>query len=94
MDNLIDLGNYPRNDVDLISREFIRMVYLDVLKDYAEESEKEDKEENVIKNIEELIRSLEMVIIMLDNSDDFLKFIHSGGEVETSSEEDEEYDRF
>jgi hypothetical protein len=93
MDNLIDLGNYPRNDVELISREFMRVVYLDVCKDYATEVEKEDKDEAVIKNIEDLIRSIEMVIIMLDGNDDFLKFITSGEE-ESESEEDEEYDRF
>jgi len=93
MDNLIDLGQYPRNDVELISREFMRVVYLDVCKDYAEEVEKEDKDEGVIKNIEDLIRSIEMVIIMLDGNDDFLKFITSGDEEEVS-EEDAEYDRF
>ena len=72
MENLIDLGNYPRNDVDLIAREFIRQVYLEVMGDYATEADKkdDDRDETVLQRIEELLKSLERVIILLDGNDD------------------------
>ena len=97
MENLIDLGNYPRNDVDLIAREFIRQVYLEVMGDYATEADKidDDRDETVLQIIEELLKSLERVIILLDGNDEFLNHIHASTDDETESEEeDSEYDRF
>tara|TARA_B100001093_G_scaffold228048_1_gene218655 strand:- start:1557 stop:1850 length:294 start_codon:yes stop_codon:yes gene_type:complete len=97
MKNLIDLGNYPRNDVDLIAREFVRQVYLEVMGDYAKESEKteEDRDQSVLDRIEELLKSIERVIILLDGDDKFLFHIHNPEENgESTSEEDAEYDRF
>ena len=97
MENLIDLGNYPRNDVDLIAREFVRQVYLEVMGDYAKESEKteKDRDQSVLDRIEELLKSIERVIILLDGDDKFLSHIHNPEENgESNSEEDAEYDRF
>ena len=97
MENLIDLGNYPRNDVDLIAREFIRQVYLEVMGDYATEADKtdDDRDETVLKRIEELLKSIERVIILLDGNDEFLNHIHTSEDAtENVSEEDAEYERF
>ena len=92
LQNLIDLGQYPKNDVELIAREFMRIVYIESLQDYAEESQKEDKDSAMVENMERALQSLETVIVMLDGNEDFLKFIHSDAEGEGS--EDDEYDRF
>ena len=35
--NLIDLGQYTRNDVELIAREFMRCAYLETLETFAKE---------------------------------------------------------
>ena len=97
MENLIDLGNYPRNDVDLIAREFVRQVYLEVMGDYATEAKKteNDQDNKVLENIETLLKSIERVIILLDGNDDFLNHIHAPEDAtEDASEEDTEYDRF
>ena len=97
MENLIDLGNYPRNDVDLIAREFVRQVYLEVMGDYAKEAErvKDSDDKKILDNIEILLKSLERVIILLDGNDAFLNHIHSPEDAtESTSEEDAEYDRF
>ena len=97
MKNLIDLGNFPRNEVDLISREYIRQVYLEVMGDYAKEAEKvkDGDDKKILNNIEELLKSIERVIILLDGNDAFLNHIHSPqDETESASEEDAEYDRF
>ena len=97
MENLIDLGNYPRNDVDLIAREHIRQVYLEVMGDYAKEAErvKDSDDKKILDNIEILLKSLERVIILLDGNDAFLNHIHSPEDAtESTSEEDAEYDRF
>ena len=97
MENLIDLGNFPRNEVDLISREYIRQVYLEVMGDYAKEAEKvkDGDDKKILNNIEELLKSIERVIILLDGNDEFLNHIHASTDDETESEEeDSEYDRF
>ena len=97
MENLIDLGNYPRNDVDLIAREFIRQVYLEVMGAYATEADKkdDDRAETVLQRIEALLKSLERVIILLDGNDTFLNHIHAPEDAtENVSEEDAEYERF
>lgn len=89
--NLIDLGQYPKNDVSLISREFLRIVYIESLQDYAEEAQKETKDDEVIGNMENVLKCIETVIVMLDGNEDFLKYVHADAE---ESEEDAEYDRF
>ena len=97
MENLIDLGNFPRNEVDLISREYIRQVYLEVMGDYAKEAEKvKDRgDKKILDNIEQLLKSIERVIILLDGNDAFLNHIHSPEDAtENVSEEDAEYERF
>ena len=97
MENLIDLGNFPRNEVDLIAREFIRQVYLEVMGDYANEAKKaeNDQDKKILENIETLLKSIERVIILLDGNDTFLNHIHSPEDAtENVSEEDAEYERF
>lgn len=96
MDNLIDLRDYPQKDVELIAREFMRIVYIDACKDYATEAEKKDssdEEAGVLKNIEDILQAIEKVIIMLDGDDEFLKFATSGGEedVDGNSDSEEEF---
>jgi len=97
MKNLIDLGDFPRNEVDLISREYIRQVYLEVMGDYAKEAEKvkDSGDKKILDNIEQLLKSIERVIILLDGNDAFLNHIHSPEDAtENVSEEDAEYERF
>ena len=93
MENLIDLRDYPQKDVELIAREFMRIVYIDACKDYAAEAEKKDasgEESDVLKNIEDILQSIEKVIIMLDGDDEFLKYATSGGEEEIDGNSDSE----
>jgi len=91
-ENLIDLGQFAKNEVELITREFMRIVYIESLQDYAEEAQKETKDEQLLKNMETALQSIESVIVMLDGDEEFLKFIHS--EDGEESKEDAEYDRF
>lgn len=94
MENLIDLRKFGQEDVELIAREFLRMVYIEACTDYAKEVQKEDgKDEEVITSIEEILKSLEQTIILLDGDDEFLKFITSEADG-NSTEEDGEFDRF
>lgn len=92
-ENLIDLGQYPQNDVELITREYMRIAYIDLLqefgKTYAERDESDTERANVLKTLE----AFEHTIAVLDQSEDFLEFVHQGGEEEESSE-DEEFERF
>ena len=92
-ENLIDLGQYPQNDVELITREYMRIAYIDLLqefgKTYAERDEPDTERANVLKTLE----AFEHTIAVLDQSEDFLEFVHQGGEEEESSE-DEEFERF
>ena len=95
MENLIDLRKYPQHDVELIAREFLRVVYIDACQDYAKEVEKSGAEDTTVKNIGDLLMSIEKVIIMLDGNDEFLKYVT--GEPDGNkytAEEDAEYDRF
>lgn len=91
-ENLIDLGQFAKNEVELITREFMRIVYIESLQDYAEEAQKETKDDDLLKNMESALQSIESVIVMLDGDEEFLKFIHS--EDGEESGEDAEYDRF
>ncbi|WJE88046.1 hypothetical protein YFHUAIHA_CDS0173 [Phage C48C1] len=90
-DNLIDLGQYPRNDVELITREYMRIAYLDTLdtfvKEFAELPEEDEKRQNVITTLE----AFEHTIAVLDQSEEFLEAVHAPAEDE---DEDAEYERF
>ena len=91
-ENLIDLGQYPRNDVELITREYRRIAYLDTLdtfiKEFAELPEEDEKRQNVIATLE----AFEHTIAVLDQSEEFLEAVHA----DTGEEggEDDEFERF
>ena len=93
-ENLIDLGQYAQNDVELITREYMRIAYIDLLqefgKTYAERDESDTERQNVLKTLE----AFEHTIAVLDQSEDFLEFVHSGADGEEESAEDDEFDRF
>lgn len=90
-ENLIDLGQYPRNDVELITREYMRIAYLDTLdtfvKEFAELPEEDENRQNVITTLE----AFEHTIAVLDQSEEFLEAVHA---TEEGDAEDEEYERF
>jgi len=90
-DNLIDLGQYPRNDVELIAREYMRIAYLDTLdvfvKEYADLSEDDETRKNVITTLE----AFEHTIAVLDQSEEFLEAVHADSGEES---QDEEFERF
>lgn len=93
-ENLIDLGQYPRNDVELITREYMRCAYLDTLdlfiKEHGEKPEDDENRQAVIRTLE----AFEHTIAVLDQSEDFLEFVHQEADSEESAEEDEEFERF
>ena len=95
-ENLIDLGQYPQNDVELIAREYMRVAYIELLqefgKTYAERDESDTERENIVKTLE----AFEHTIAILDQSEEFLEFVHSGADddsIETANYDDE-YERF
>jgi hypothetical protein len=92
MENLIDLGKYPRNDVELISREFIRIVYLETLDAYVQEQQKETPDKTVTSNMEDAMKGLETTIIILDGGPEFLEYVHK--DADTSADNDDEFERF
>jgi len=92
MENLIDLGKYPRNDVELISREFLRIVYLETLDAFVQEQQKETQDKQVIGNMEDALKGLETTIIILDGGPEFLEYVHA--DADTSVANDDEFDRF
>jgi hypothetical protein len=91
-ENLIDLGQYPRNDVELIAREYMRIAYLDTLdtfvKEFAELPEEDEKRMNVISTLE----AFEHTIAVLDQSEEFLEAVHA--DIDEEGAEDDEYERF
>jgi len=93
-ENLIDLGQYPQNDVELITREYLRIAYIDLLqefgKTYAERDESDEERSNVVRTLE----SFEQIIAVMDGNEEFLEFVHQGTEGEEESAEDEEFERF
>jgi hypothetical protein len=93
-ENLIDLGQYPQNDVELIAREYMRIAYIDLLtefgKTYIDRDESDEQRQNVIRTLE----AFEHTIAVLDQSEDFLEFVHSGADGEEESAEDDEFERF
>tara|TARA_R110002074_G_scaffold103276_5_gene222961 strand:- start:576 stop:869 length:294 start_codon:yes stop_codon:yes gene_type:complete len=92
-ENLIDLGQYPRNDVELIAREYLRCSYLDVLgtfaKEYASLSEEDETRINIISTLE----AFEHTIAILDGSEEFLEAVHAESD-DGEPSEDEEFERF
>ena len=93
-ENLIDLGQYSRDDVELITREYMRCAYLDTLdlfvKEHGEKPEDDETRKAVIRTLE----AFEHTIAILDQSEDFLEYIHQDVDPEESAEEDEDFDRF
>lgn len=93
-ENLIDLGQYPQNDVELITREYMRCSYIDLLqefvKTYAERDESDTERANVLRTLE----AFEHTIAILDQNEDFLEFVHQNDNDTEESNEDEEFDRF
>jgi len=91
-ENLIDLGQYPRNDVELITREYMRCAYLDTLdtfvKEYAEKSEEDPQRKAVLQTLE----AFEHTIAVLDQSEEFLEYVHQ--DATEDAENDEEFERF
>jgi len=91
--NLIDLGQYPRNDVDLIAREYLRCAYLDTLDTYVKEFVSLDEEDDSRKNVLATLEAFEHTIAILDGNEEFLEAVHAdSGEEEAA--EDEEFERF
>jgi len=91
--NLIDLGQYPRNDVDLIAREYLRCAYLDTLETYVKEFVSLDEEDDSRKNVLATLEAFEHTIAVLDGNEEFLEAVHAdSGEEEAA--EDEEFERF
>jgi hypothetical protein len=92
--NLIDLGQYPRNDVELIAREFMRCAYLETLetfaKEYASLGEEDETRQNVLKTLE----SFEHTIAVLDGSEEFLELVHADDSEDSAAENDSEFERF
>jgi len=93
VENLIDLGQYPRNDVELITREYLRHAYLETLDTYAKEYVKLDEGDDTRKAVLATLEAFEHTIAVLDGSEDFLEAVHADSGDETPTEDDE-YDRF
>lgn len=90
--NLIDLSKFSQDDVALISREFIRIVYLETLDQYVTEQQKETVDSTVAGNMEDALKGLETTIILLDQGTEFLDYVHKDADV--SSDNDDEFERF
>jgi len=94
-DNLIDLGQYPRNDVELITREFLRCVYLDTLESFSKDYASLDEEDQSRKNVLSTLEAFEHTIAVLDGSEEFLEAVHADdGSDEEEPSEDAEFERF
>ena len=93
VENLIDLGQYPRNDVELITREYLRHAYLETLDTYAKEYVELDEENDTRKAVLSTLEAFEHTIAVLDGSEDFLEAVHADSGDETPTKDDE-YDRF
>lgn len=91
-ENLIDLGQYPRNDVELITREYMRCAYLDTLDSYVKDYHERDEEDQERKNLLATLDAFEHTIAVLDGSEEFLEAVHAPSDEESS--EEEEFERF
>jgi hypothetical protein len=92
VENLIDLGQYPRNDVELITREYLRHAYLETLDTYAKEYVELDEENDTRKAVLSTLEAFEHTIAVLDGNEDFLQAVH-GDDAEEASEDDD-FERF
>jgi len=92
--NLIDLGQYTRNDVELIAREFLRCVYLDTLETFAKEYASLDESDETRANVLATLEAFEHTIAVLDGNEDFLEAVHAEGDEEEAAAEDAEFERF
>jgi len=92
VENLIDLGQYPRNDVELITREYMRHAYLETLDTYAKEYVELDEENETRKNVLATLEAFEHTIAVLDGSEEFLEAVHGDDAEEVS--EDDDFERF
>ena len=91
-ENLIDLGQYPRNDVERIAREYIRCVYLDTLQTFAKEYASLSEEDETRKNVLSTLEAFEHTIAVLDGNEEFLEAVHA--EPDAAADEDSEFERF
>jgi len=92
--NLIDLGSFPRNDVELITRENLRCVYLEIFDEFIKNYAALDVENVERENIVKTLAAFEHTIAILDGNEDFLQAIHPQPEGGEESVEDEEFERF
>jgi|TARA_B110000495_G_C23002977_1_gene592121 hypothetical protein len=90
--NLIDLGQYTRNDVELIAREFMRCAYLETLETFAKEYASLGEEDETRKNVLSTLEAFEHTIAVLDGSEEFLEAVHA--EPDAAAENDSEFERF
>jgi|TARA_R110000744_G_scaffold147260_2_gene260213 hypothetical protein len=91
-ENLIDLGQYPRNDVERIAREYIRCVYLETLQTFAKEHASLGEEDETRKNVLSTLEAFEHTIAILDGNEEFLEAVHA--EPDAAADEDSEFERF
>ena len=91
-ENLIDLGQYPRNDVERIAREYIRCVYLETLQTFAKEHASLGEEDETRKNVLSTLEAFEHTIAILDGNEEFLEAVHA--EPDAAAENDSEFERF
>ena len=91
-ENLIDLGQYPRNDVERIAREYIRCVYLETLQTFAKEYASLGEEDETRKNVLSTLEAFEHTIAILDGNEEFLEAVHA--EPDAAADEDSEFERF
>jgi len=92
-ENLIDLGQYSRNDVELITREYMRCAYLDTLDTFVKEMAEKPEEDETRQAVLATLEAFEHTIAVLDQSEEFLEYVHQDAD-EGESSEDEEFDRF
>lgn len=93
-ENLIDLGQYPRNDVELITREYMRCAYLDTLDQFVQNYAESPDEDATKMQVLETLKAFEHTIAILDQSEDFLEYVHQDVPEEETESEDDEFERF
>lgn len=94
IENLIDLGQYPRNDVELITREYMRHAYLETLETYAKEYFALDEEDDTRQAVLSTLEAFEHTIAVLDGNEEFLEAVHADSGEEDSESDNDEYERF
>lgn len=94
LENLIDLDQYPRKDVELIAREYMRFAYIETLNEFVEKHGEKDESDETRQAIIKTLEAFEHTIAILDQSEEFLEHVHANQIAEEESEEDEEFERF